>query len=125
MRRSLEATTCLSSPCFTVVGVARFFCSSKAPRWSRRRKTACFSMRSLSCWPHKGLHSKWLVASHASSSEEDRGSLNPLDLSFVADKWWTLVTGTALHYLMLWLSCMAFLGSMSSSTNCQRNLTDF
>ena len=23
----------------------------------------------------------------------DRGSLNPLDLSFVADKWWTLVKG--------------------------------
>jgi hypothetical protein len=26
-------------------------------------------------------------------SEDDRGSLNPLDLSFVADKWWPLVTG--------------------------------
>ena len=36
---------------------------------------------------HKGLHSKWLAASHAPLSEDDRGSLNPLDLSFVADKW--------------------------------------
>ena len=42
---------------------------------------------------HKGLHSKWLAASHAPLSEDDRGSLNPLDLSFVADKWWPLVTG--------------------------------
>ena len=42
---------------------------------------------------HKCLHSKWLAASHAPLSEDDRGSLNPLDLSFVADKWWTLVTG--------------------------------
>ena len=42
---------------------------------------------------HKGLHSKWLAASHAPLSEDDRGSLNPLDLSFVADKWWALITG--------------------------------
>jgi hypothetical protein len=42
---------------------------------------------------HKGLHSKWLAASRAPLSEDDRGSLNPLDLSFVADKWWPLVTG--------------------------------
>ena len=28
---------------------------------------------------HKGLHSKWLAASHAPLSEDDRGSLNPLD----------------------------------------------
>ncbi len=42
---------------------------------------------------HKGLHSKWLAAPHAPLSEDDRGSLNPLDLSFVADKWWPLVTG--------------------------------
>jgi hypothetical protein len=26
-------------------------------------------------------------------SEDDRGGLNPLDLSFVAGKWWPLVTG--------------------------------
>jgi SAM-dependent methyltransferase len=38
---------------FSRVGVARFSCSFKAPRWSRRRKTACFLMRLPSYWPTK------------------------------------------------------------------------
>jgi hypothetical protein len=42
----------------------------------------------------KGVHSKWLAISSALLSEDDLGRPKPLlDLSFVADKWWPLVTG--------------------------------
>jgi hypothetical protein len=41
---------------------------------------------------HKGLHSKWLAISHV-PLKDDLGSPNLLDLSFVTDKWWPLVTG--------------------------------
>jgi hypothetical protein len=34
---------------------------------------------------HKGLHSKWLAASRAPLSEDDRGSLKPLDLSVITE----------------------------------------
>jgi hypothetical protein len=41
---------------------------------------------------HKGVHSKLLAISHAPLKDDlDRPSL--LDLSFVTDKWWPLVTG--------------------------------
>jgi hypothetical protein len=43
---------------------------------------------------HKGVHSKWLAISHAPLTEDNVDSPSPLlDLSFVADKWWPLVTG--------------------------------
>src|SRR6516165_4813495 len=43
---------------------------------------------------HKRVHSKWLPISHAPLSEDDLDSPSPLlNLSFVADKWWPLVTG--------------------------------
>jgi Domain of unknown function (DUF4158) len=41
---------------------------------------------------HKGLHSKWLAISHA-PLKDDLDSPSLLDLSFVTDKWWPLVTG--------------------------------
>ncbi|MBV8969314.1 MAG: hypothetical protein JO331_09680 [Verrucomicrobia bacterium] len=43
---------------------------------------------------HKRVHSKWLPISHAPLGEDDLDSRSPLlDLSFVTDKWWPLVTG--------------------------------
>jgi len=43
---------------------------------------------------HKGDHSRWLAISHALLNQEDIGSQSPiLDLSFVSDKWWPLLTG--------------------------------
>jgi len=43
---------------------------------------------------HKRVHSKWLPISHALLSEDHRDSPSPLlNLSFVAGKWWPLVTG--------------------------------
>jgi hypothetical protein len=44
---------------------------------------------------HKGIHRKWLPISPVPSSADGLGRRSPgLDLSFVADKWWPLVTGT-------------------------------
>jgi hypothetical protein len=43
---------------------------------------------------HKGDHSRWLAISHAPLNQEDIGSQSPiLNLSFVSDKWWPLLTG--------------------------------
>ena len=42
---------------------------------------------------HKGDHSRWLAISHAPLKQEDIGAVVRLNLSFVSDKWWPLLTG--------------------------------